>query len=291
MQVVARALQSPDFRAVLVIPMDRTEEEQWEGTPHCSVVASFPPGAFPFVPAGHWRGEAQYYSGSGYAHASSRVVIALCDSSTDALSAVDLGRFRTRLAKWYVGVAPYECLRPAVLGSTKLEQYITPITQSTVYASYPADWKFWDPLARRALPDSEPYHGGIADSYSVHGTPYRNVVAHHPMVAMLGVLPDQFGKFLLGQGHAPGQLTAVASRVRARLLCHLKRRWLAYQRLVRTVVPPRRLGAVSGPRVVSGDGVGAGSEGSDDSGDGTPAGGGWSGCRSRSRSGASLSVA
>jgi len=291
-RVVARAQQSPDFRAVLVIPMDSAEEEQWEGTPHCSVVASFPPGALPFVPAGHWRGERQYCSGSGYAHATSRVVIALCDSSAGALGALDLDRFRARLAKWYVGVAPFECLRPAVLGSTRLGSYITPITEKTVYNTYPADWKFWDPLVRRALPDVEPYHGGLADSYSVHGTPYRNVVAHQPLVAMLGSLPDLFGRFLLGQGHAPDKLAAVTSRVRSRLLCHLKRRWLTYQRLVRTAVPPcSRPGVLGGHRVVPGGDFGDEGEGSDGDGD-APADGSWGGRRGRTlRSGARLSGA
>jgi hypothetical protein len=96
---------------------------------------------------------------------------------------------------------------------------------------------------------------------------------------MLGSLPDLFGKFLLGQGHAPDRLAAVTSRVRSRLLCHLKRRWLAYQRLVRTVVPPcSRSRVLGGPLVVPGDDIGGGGEGSD--GD-APAGGSCSARRGR----------
>jgi hypothetical protein len=137
-----------------------------------------------------------------------------------------------RLAAWYVGVAPYECFGASILESTWLEPYVSQLLTGTVYGSFPDDWKFWDPVVDRASPE-DAYHGGLSDSYSVVGTPCRNVVAHEPLVAMLGSLPDLFDKFLLLQGHAPGECKAVVSRVRKRLFAHLQRRWLAFQRLVR----------------------------------------------------------
>jgi hypothetical protein len=190
-RVRERADHASDFRAVLIIPMDRAEEAEWNASPNCEVVASFPPGALPFVPAGYWRGECSYKPAKGYDEVGSRVVVALCDNNGDSLAPLDLERFRCRLAAWYVGVAPYYCFGASILESTRLEPYVSQLLTGTVYGSFPDDWKFWDPLVDRASPENA-YHGGLSDSYSVAGTPCRNVVAHQPLVVMLGSLPDLF---------------------------------------------------------------------------------------------------
>ena len=237
-QVCRRARLASDFRAVLIIPMDSEEEALWDASANCEVIASFPPGALPFVPAAYWRGDRPYKPAKGYDEVGSRVVIALCDSDVGGLAPLDLMSFRKRLAAWYVGAVPFACLRAAALESTRLEPHISCLLNGAVYDSFPSDWKFWDSLGERSSPEGA-YHGGLSDSYSVNGTPCRNVVVHEPLVAMLGSLPDLFDKFLLLQGHAPGECKAVISRVRLRLFAHFQRRWLAYQRLVRSCAPPR----------------------------------------------------
>ena len=52
---------------------------------------------------------------------------------------------------------------------------------------------------------TEPYPGGMEDSYSIRGTPYANVVSHDPLLSMLGAQPALIEVFLQHQGHTTGK--------------------------------------------------------------------------------------
>ena len=87
--------------------------------------------------------------------------------------------------------------------------YFLPQLSSHTTGAFPNCWKFWNASVEKPDPLSAPYHGGFEDSYSIRGTPYRNVVLHEPLLAMIGTLPALFELFLHGQGHTPGKQTKV----------------------------------------------------------------------------------
>jgi hypothetical protein len=71
--------------------------------------------------------------------------------------------------------------------STFLDFFKEPLNTPLAEA-FPNCWKFWNASAEKPNPLSAPYHGGFEDSYSIRGTPYRNVVLHEPLLATSMIL-------------------------------------------------------------------------------------------------------
>ena len=234
------AADTAGFRATLVIPLE-------DGVIHNlsrasgQMLAVFPNGSFPFIPAGHWRGEEPLPAVNGrpaqYRQDNTRIAIVLYQSTdVGELKPFNIDSLHSRLAKWYIGAAPRELLTNFKLKSTNipLDFFKEPLNTPLADA-FPNCWKFWNASVGKPDPLSAPYHGGFEDSYSIRGTPYRNVVLHEPLLAMIGTLPAQFELFLHGQGHTPGKQTkAVLNQIKRRLYKHLRLRWTTYQRLVHT---------------------------------------------------------
>jgi hypothetical protein len=152
------------------------------------------------------------------------------------LKPFNIDSLHSRLAKWYIGAAPRELLTNFKLKSTNipLDFFKEPLNTPLADA-FPNCWKFWNASVEKPNPLSAPYHGGFEDSYSIRGTPYRNVVLHEPLLAMIGTLPALFELFLHGQGHTPGKQTKIVlNQIKRRLYKHLRKRWTTYQRLVHT---------------------------------------------------------
>ena len=152
----------------------------------------------------------------------------LHSSSLGDLTPLDLPSLRQRLATWFVGVAPRDFLTPYKLRATKIpfDMFMKRVTP--VQETFHREWMFWSSAVQKPNPLTEPYPGGMEDSYSIRGTPYANVVSHDPLLSMLGALIEVF---LQHQGHTPGkQVTAALEKIRQRLFLHFRQRWVAYQR-------------------------------------------------------------
>jgi hypothetical protein len=82
---------------------------------HGQMLAVFPNGSFPFIPAGHWRGEEPLPAVNGrpaqYRQDSTRIAIVLYQSTdVGELRPFNIDSLHARLAKWYIGAAPRELL-------------------------------------------------------------------------------------------------------------------------------------------------------------------------------------
>jgi hypothetical protein len=76
------------------------------------MLAVFPNGSFPFIPAGHWRGEEPLPAVNGRpAQYSTRIAIVLYQSTdVGEPKPFSIDSLHARLAKWYIGAAPRELL-------------------------------------------------------------------------------------------------------------------------------------------------------------------------------------
>ena len=164
-----------------------------------------------------------------YRQANTRVAVVVYESDVlGDLAPLDLPSLQQRLATWFVGVAPRDCLTLYKLRATKIpfDMFMKRVTP--VQETFHREWMFWSSAVQKPNPLTEPYPGGMEDSYSIRGTPYANVVSHDPLLSMLGALIEVF---LQHQGHTPGkQVTAALEKIRQRLFLHFRQRWVAYQR-------------------------------------------------------------
>ena len=231
-----QALSTSGFRATFVIPLT---EEHIHSYPHSQgrVLAAFPNGSFPFTPARCWRGEDPLpevdWRPAPYRQANTRVAVVVYESDVlGDLAPLDLPSLQQRLATWFVGVAPRDCLTPHKLRATKIpfDMFMKRVTPP-VHETFHREWMFWSQTAQKPNTLTEPYPGGMEDSYSIRGTPYANVVSHDPLLSMLGAQPALIEVFLEHQGHSPGkQVKAALEKIRQRLFLHIRQRWVAYQR-------------------------------------------------------------
>jgi hypothetical protein len=91
---------------------------------------------------------------------------------------MDYASLNSRLAAWYMSVAPASSTTPADLTSTGIPLTCFPEARDVPAERFPQEWRFW----RHRPPSStdEAYVGGECDSYRSDGlTPCR----HHSLFA------------------------------------------------------------------------------------------------------------
>jgi hypothetical protein len=121
-QAQSAAVREIGFRSVFIIPTTATQRTTLlESATHSGaiikIVATFPDDTVPFIPAHRWRDGG--FAGKAYQndHASLSI-LTISSSNSGALLPMDHASLNSRLASWYMSVAPASSTTPADLTST-----------------------------------------------------------------------------------------------------------------------------------------------------------------------------
>jgi hypothetical protein len=237
-QAQSAAVREIGFRSVFIIPTTATQRATLLESATLSdaiikikIVATFPDDTVPFIPAHRWRDGG--FAGKAYQndHAS-LTILTISSSNSGDLLPVDHASLNSRLAAWYMSVAPASSTTPADLTSTGIPLTSFPDTRDVPADGFPQVWRFW----RHRPPSSTDaaYVGGECDSYRSDGlTPCADIIHSSPILCLGGALPDSLNAFLLHLGNKSSSTPAVRKRVKAIMASFLKGSWLAFAALER----------------------------------------------------------
>ena len=242
-QAQSAAVREIGFRSVFIIPTTATQratllESATRSGANIKIVATFPNDTVPFIPAHRWRDGG--FAGKAYQNAhASLTILTISSSNSGDLLPVNHASLNSRLAEWYMSVAPASSTTPEDITSTGIPPTSFPEALDTPAERLPREWRFW----RHRPPSStdEAYVGGECDSYRADGlTPCADIINSSPILCLGGALPDSFNAFLLHLGHKPAATPAVRKRVKAIMASFLKGSWLAFADLERAYLQRER---------------------------------------------------
>jgi hypothetical protein len=201
-QAQSAAVREIGFRSVFIIPTTANQRATLlESATHSgaiiSIVATFPDDTVPFIPAHRWRDGG--FAGKAYQNEhASLTILTICSSNTGALLPMDHASLNSRLAAWYMSVAPASSTTPADLTFTCIPLTCFPEARDVPAERFPQEWRFW----RHRPPSSTDgtYVGGECDSYRSDGlTPCADIIHSSPILCLGGALPEgnSFNAFLL----------------------------------------------------------------------------------------------
>ena len=128
------------------------------------------------------------------------------------------------LASWYASVIPVGVGRGCAYESSRI-----PMRYFEALPPPPRGWEFW--AERGCAGEGREYVGAVHDSQTFGERPVWDVVNWDPGLAMLGVLPPSFGKFLRINGHTHASCGPAAREVSGILRGQLKQMWVEYMAL------------------------------------------------------------
>jgi len=216
-----RASSTVGFRAVAVVPMSPATLVARAQHPRARVLLVGMDNTVPFVPDGVWYGKARY-TGRCYRERHTQVVVIMYESEDlGDLTPVVWDNLYGALASWYAAVIP-----EGVDRERAYEVSLIPRRYFEALGPPPLEWEFW--RDRGCVGEGRVYKGAVHDSQTFGERPVWDVIRWDPALAMLGVLPASFDRFLRINGHTCASVGPAKREIAGVLRGHLRRTWLEY---------------------------------------------------------------
>ena len=236
MNIARRRARTPGFRGVYFVPMTEEKLASFRKEKHGRVLMRFPTGTVPFIHPDHWKGNAPRNGGlkKHYDEENTCMVLVMFESANlGELTPVNHQELEAKLADWHMSVMPKHkrCVSTYLGTGINMSNY-------KVWG-YPEEMRVWE-ATRGERTGRLKYAGAMFDANALGETPGLDVVEWDSNLALMGVFPDSFPKFLRSMGHKADKVGPLTRKLALVFRNYIRRTYWAYTALVKATTPRER---------------------------------------------------
>ena len=236
MNIARERASRPGFRATYFVPMTAKRLAEFKKEPRSTLLMRFPTNTVPFIHAEYWRGNSQRNGGlrKWYDEKHTEMVLVMIQSDDLAhLRPVNIHNLQEKLAAWHISVMPPHLRSLRTYRETEISlEHFKPWTM-------PDMWRIWEPPGNGTnLGHDNNYPGASTDNTLINSCPARDAITWNHELALMGVFPDSYHKFLRNIGHKSSEVGRIARVLALTLRKHLRGSYYTFQALARREPQP-----------------------------------------------------